>query len=85
MKYIVDSALDNGFPDGKLPTLRKILGEHTNIFRTSFSSGLPADVPNFKINLYSDATPVRMRLRKYSQDKKALLAETSLNAGVVAQ
>lgn len=74
IKDIVDSAIDNGFTDMKLTTLRKIVGEHTDIFQTPLSSELPTDVPPLKNDLVSDATFVRLRLRNYSQDQKEFLS-----------
>ena len=44
-------------------------------FRTSFSAGPPAKLPPLKIELTPDAKPVKVRLRKYSQEQKEFMRE----------
>lgn len=72
---MVKTAIDNGLEDDDTMTLRQIVDDHINIFRTSLSSGPPAQVKTLKIQLTSDAPPVRVRLRKYSQDQRNFLAK----------
>lgn len=47
-----------------------IVHERTDIFRSNFSSGLPAQVPLLKIDLVADVVPVRVRLHNYSSGQK---------------
>lgn len=66
-------AFDYGLPRDERPRLEKILSDHADIFRTSFSSGPPARLPLLKIELTADAKPVKVRLRNYSQAQRTFL------------
>ena len=63
-------AFENGLASDRRPMLGKLLSGHMDIFRTSFSSGPPARLPPLEIELTNDATPVKVRLRKYSSDQR---------------
>lgn len=67
-------AVTNGFPTEKLPQLQELVLDHADLFRTSFSSGPPADIPPLKVDLVPDARPVRVRLRNYSQEQREFLS-----------
>lgn len=76
---MIDNAVENGFPSAHVSALKKLVSDHTDIFRTSFSSGPPADIPPLKIDLVPEAKPVRVRLRNYSQEQRDFLSETVKN------
>lgn len=76
---MVQTTIDSGFPNDKLPELRKNISDHTDIFRVSFSSGPPAQVPLLKIDLAPNATPVRVRLRNYSQEQRNFMPKMVSN------
>lgn len=65
----------NCLPDEKLQSLAKLCADSIDIFCTSFSSGPPARIPPLKIELIRDAKTVKVRLRKYTQDKRAFLSD----------
>ena len=46
-----------------------------DVFRTSFSSGPPAKVRSLRIELTSDARPVEVRLRNYSEEQREFLSD----------
>ena len=46
-----------------------------DIFRTSFSAGPPAKLPPLEIELTSDAKPVKVLLRNYSQEQKEFMRD----------
>lgn len=69
------AAFDAGLASDKRPVLAKLLSDHVDIFRTSFSSGPPARLPPLRIELTPDAKPVKVRLRNYSQDQRDFLAK----------
>ena len=64
-----------GLTDEQSNTLDGIIDSHTNVFRTSFSSGPAAKFPPLKIDITADAKPVKVRLRNYSQDQREFLKE----------
>lgn len=74
VEKMVDLGATNGFPSAKLPQLQKWVLHHTDLFRTSFSSGPPADISLLKIELLSDDRPVCVRLLNYSQEQRAFLS-----------
>lgn len=76
IENMVQVATDSGFPNDNLPELKEIVTDHTDIFRTSFSSGPPANIEPLKIDLVPDAKPVRVRLRNYSQDQREFFSAT---------
>lgn len=41
----------NGFPEERIPELKTIVWDYAEIFRTSFSSGLPADIESLKMEI----------------------------------
>eukprot|EP00178_Gracilaria_changii_P000257 TRINITY_DN1027_c0_g1_i1.p2 TRINITY_DN1027_c0_g1~~TRINITY_DN1027_c0_g1_i1.p2 ORF type:complete len:1106 (+),score=114.18 TRINITY_DN1027_c0_g1_i1:5972-9289(+) len=72
-EMMVQMAIKNGMQTAQSRALHEIVHKHINIFRTSLSSGPPANVTPLKIALTPDARPTRVRLRKYSQDQRAFL------------
>ena len=70
---IVAKAEDNGLPQEYKPQLERMLRSNTNIFRTSLSSGPPADVEPLRVELVHDAQPVKVRLRNYSPAQRQFL------------
>jgi hypothetical protein len=71
---MINQAIDNGLPLQHQPALRKTVLDHMDIFRKTFSSGPPAKVSPLKIDLLPHASPVRVRLRKYSQEQRKFLS-----------
>ena len=72
---IQQTAKDNGLADVFESNLKGILRDHMDIFRTSFSAGPAAKLPPLKIDLTPDAKPVKVRLRKYSQEQKEFMRD----------
>jgi hypothetical protein len=73
-------------PSQDVPTLRHLLDEFTDIWCTSLQAGPPATLPPLVIRLKPDAVPVRVRLRRYSQDQHdflLLFVKTLEEAGIV--
>ena len=79
VEKMVQKSVDNGFPMEKLSTLTRLVNDHIDIFRVSFSSGPPAKFPPLKIDLQPDAKPVRVRLRNYSQAQRDFLSKCVAN------
>ena len=69
------TAPNNGLPEMDGEGLETLVSEHVNIFRTSFSSGLPAKIKPLRIELTPHARPTKVRLRNYSQEQKEFLTE----------
>lgn len=63
---MVYTAIKNGFPSANLPDLKKIVTDHTDTFRNSFSSSPPADIESLNVDLLKDSMPVRVIRRNYS-------------------
>ena len=73
-------------PSEHVPTLRHLVNEFTDIWSTSLQAGPPAILPPLVIRLKPDAVPVRVRLRRYSQEQRdflALFVKTLEEAGMV--
>lgn len=60
---LLEVARSNGMPQRDVGTLRDLVSDHIDIFRTSLSSGPPADFKPLRIDLREDSKPVRVRLR----------------------
>lgn len=63
-----------GTPNQQCDSLRQCVMDNKDVFHTS-SSGPPAIVHLLKIDVSPDGRLVRVRLRKYSQGQRELLAE----------
>lgn len=72
---MIQVAFENSFPIAHRNDLEELVLDHTDIFRTSFSSGPPAEVTPLKTDLVFDARPVRVRLRNYSQEHRQFLSD----------
>ena len=70
-------ARKNGLPEKDSSNLDNILSNNLGVFRTSFSSGPPADITPLKIILIPDFRPVKVRLCNYSQEQRQFLEEFS--------
>jgi hypothetical protein len=71
---MITVAKNNGLPDDILPILRLLLAEFSDIWSPSLQGGPPANLPPLSITLKPGATPVRVRLRRYSQEQREFLA-----------
>lgn len=71
---MLEKAFESGLPTHAHALLKKTVTDYMDIFRTSLSSGPPAKLPPLKISLTTDAEPVRVRLRNYSQDQRKFLS-----------
>lgn len=72
---LLEEANRNGMQGKELERLQRTVRAHKNVFRTSFSAGPPAKVQPLKIDLVPDATPVRVRLRNYTQAQRQFLKD----------
>lgn len=72
---ILQDASDAGFPVNKCDELRRIVSQHEDFFRTSFSSDPSAKNPPLKIDLFLDACPACVHLRSYSLNQLNFLSK----------
>lgn len=75
VSQIVQVAVSNGLRAEKVMNLKKIVTDHSDIFRTSLSSGPAADVDPLRIGLFPDAKLVKVRLRNYTQNQRNFLSD----------
>lgn len=68
-------ARNNGLHEKEALRLDKIVDDHVDVFRISFSSGPPAKLRPLKIELFHDARPVKVCLRNYTQEQKTFLSD----------
>lgn len=54
---------------------KRVIDDHTDIFPTSFSFDLPADIPLLKIDLEPNYKQLRVRLRDYYREHRDFLAD----------
>jgi hypothetical protein len=71
---MINAAQTNGLPAEFVPTLRGLLNDFRDIWSISLTPGPPARLPPLVINLKPDSAPVRVRLRRYSQEQRDFLA-----------
>lgn len=69
---MLDKAKRNGLHSQPLDGLTKIVWSQSHVFDTRFSS-IPAKVPPLKIELTSNAQPIRVKLRNYSQSQRKFM------------
>jgi Reverse transcriptase (RNA-dependent DNA polymerase) len=72
---MIRQAQQNGLPDGSVLALGELLNDFADIWSTSLHAGPPAKLPPLVINLKPDAIPVRVRLRRYSQEQRDFLKQ----------
>ena len=73
IEAMLQDALRNGFPQDDFEELKTIVTNHRNVFRTTFSSGPPANVPPLRVLLKPDAVPTIVKLRRYTPSQLAFL------------
>lgn len=74
IKDMIQTTINNGFPNRELPELREVISDHTDIFRVCFLSGPSAKLSPVKIDLMPNATLVHVFLRNYSQEQREFLS-----------
>eukprot|EP00171_Calliarthron_tuberculosum_P003723 IDg3723t1 len=85
IERMLTRANENGLPPVLQPKLRQLALAHTNEFRISFSHGPPAKLPPLHIHLTADASPVKVKLRNYSETQRDFLknmTSTLIHAGM---
>lgn len=70
---MLKTAQENGLSKTDTLYLRQAVTNFIDIFRVLFSAGPPASIIPLKIELKSDARPVRARLRNYTQEQRPFL------------
>lgn len=70
---MVAAAVQNSLGEENTKELQDSVDAYIKIFRTSLSSGPPAQFKPMEITVRPDVTPVRVRLRKYFQDQRGFL------------
>ena len=75
VKSMETNAMNSGLADVYQSNLKGVLRDHMDIFRTSFSSGPGAKLPPLKIELLPEAKPVKVKIRKYSQEQQKFLKD----------
>lgn len=73
IKAMLARAHENGFPDEHRERLESLVWDHSEAFRTGFSSS-PAKVEPLRIALNPDAKPVRVKLRNYSAEQREFMS-----------
>jgi hypothetical protein len=71
---MISQAVTNGMASGQVPALRELVNEFSDIWSISLTAGPPANLLPLVIALKPDAIPVRVRLRRYSQEQRLFLA-----------
>ncbi|ETV76454.1 hypothetical protein H257_09473 [Aphanomyces astaci] len=61
----IAEAIQLGLSPAHESELRRILGDHTDVFRLEFGQALPVDVEPLKVRLKEGAVPVKCALRRY--------------------
>jgi hypothetical protein len=74
LEGMVSQAKINGLPSEIMPAMRELLKDFSDIWNISLTAGPPAKLPLLVINLKTDAIPVRVRLRRYSQEQREFLS-----------
>lgn len=69
---MLETAKKAGFPDRHLEELWSIVFEHLEQFRVTFSP-TPANIAPLDIKLKPEAHPVRVKLRKYSEEQRSFM------------
>lgn len=70
---LIEDAIGNGLPKDYHAEMRSLVFEFADIFRTSLGEDPPAAIEQMKIMLKRDATPVRVKLRRYSPSQASFL------------
>ena len=71
----LEEAADAGLNESQLNQLKTLVFSYTDVFRTSLGSDPPMKVPPMNIKLLPDATPVRVKVRRYSPPQAKFLHE----------
>lgn len=64
VNIMLDNALNDGFRNNYRHELENLVHEYLNVFRTTFSSVSPADVPPLRLELTPAAIPTGVKPRK---------------------
>jgi hypothetical protein len=70
---MIEKSSDQGLCGAWLATLKALVFEFADIWRLSLCPGPPAKLKPLTINLQLDATPVRVKLRRYPQEQRDFL------------
>lgn len=73
LEEAIDIAKSDGISEEFVPELRTLVLGHVDLFRTTFSACGSAKVSPLKIVLKGGATPIRVKLRNYSQEQREFL------------
>lgn len=65
----------NSFSDEHWNTLRKIVHNHIDAFCVAFSLGPPAHIPQLRIDLPAEASPVKCRLSNLSLEERVFMTD----------
>jgi hypothetical protein len=75
VKGMILQAVENGLPPEHEPALHELTQEFADIWNISLTAGPPAKLSPLVITLKDDAVPVRVRLRRYSQEQRDFLSK----------
>ena len=73
LERMYNEALDNGLPVKLAPRLSQLLNDNKDIFRIRLGSDPPVKAPPMSIRLVPGASPVRVKLRHYSEPQQHFL------------
>lgn len=85
---MLETVRDNGLQPRSWERLKSSVYEHIDIFRVGLSHGPPAQLPPPKIELSTNAAPVKVKLRKYAQEQRGFLQQMTshlVDAGMAFQ
>jgi hypothetical protein len=70
---LIERAKENGVPSPILKELRQLVYEFLDIWRISLSGDPPAKLPPLEVQLRPEASPVRVKLRRYPPAQRKFL------------
>ena len=65
----------NGLGKDEVDRISELVNANSNVFRTQLSNGEPARIKPLSIELSANASPIRVKLRKYSQEQQKFMAD----------
>ena len=70
---MLEKAASEGLPEKHMSEMRKLVNEFINLFRTTFPTGPPSNLPPLKFEIKPDSSLIQVKLRKYSDSQRTFL------------
>ena len=74
LEGMIYTAQINGLPQESVSTLRSLICDFSDIWSISLQPGEPAKIPPLEVRLKPGAVPVRVRVRRYSEEQRNFLS-----------